>query len=331
MTDAGADGAGLTRLVTEFFTFGFVQTELFSPNPETEVFTVDGVTKTVVTNTASSTSVLTRDQTIATKVVPITVDAAAADAGTTIFLTDFVTLNFGGASTITTVINGAPATQILPPKTIVDNEFAVTVEPTGAHSNSGTATAVATAPLETVFNESSRSASNEPTHSAGATQPAAGNTQVPVGAIVGAILGSMLLFSLGAAVLFLHRRRAHRRGNGPRSLGSRTESAFIDLSISEEEMKPRPLILYDTEGALETSKSTFLVSPTSELGASASTRSDDQGSAAAMPKAAEVALANMADEVQALRNQVRRLEQERVGYGARPMFVNESPPQYAPG
>jgi HAMP domain-containing protein len=178
-----------------------------------------------------------------------------------------------------------------------------------------------------------------PTHSAGTTgttQPAAANAQVPVGAIVGAILGFMLLLSLGAAALFLCRRRAHRRDNKPPSLGSRTESAFIDLSVSEEELKPRPLILYDPERALATKKSPLPTSgnssapPTSPLGASVST-SDVQGRTAAMPKAAEVALANMAEEVQALRSQVRRLEQERAGIGAKPPSVEESPPQYAPG
>ncbi|KAF7348735.1 hypothetical protein MVEN_01392500 [Mycena venus] len=178
---------------------------------------------------------------------------------------------------------------------------------------------------------------NVPTHSAGTTQPAAtANAQVPVGSIIGAILGFMLLLSLGVAALFLHRRRVHRRDNKPRSLGSRTESAFIDLSVSEEELKPRPLILYDTESALGTEKSPLPASgnssalPMSAPGASAST-SDVQGRTAAMPKAAEVALANMAEEVQALRSQVWRLEQERVGIGARPSSVDESPPQYAPG
>lgn len=138
---------------------------------------------------------------------------------------------------------------------------------------------------------------------------------VPAGAIAGAILGVLVLLSLCLAALIIRRRRAQRSHQGEiRSLGSHVES---DIIMSEEDTRsalPTPLILHDKEKAL-------FVGPAAGDSVSASS------SNLVLPPAAEVALANMAEEVQNLRTQMQRLEREQQLFGT---GVDDLPPRYAP-
>ncbi|KAJ6602428.1 hypothetical protein DFH09DRAFT_447707 [Mycena vulgaris] len=155
----------------------------------------------------------------------------------------------------------------------------------------------------------------------GSSTPQPGGAHVPVAAIVGAVLGSLVLLSLCLAAIVIRRQRARRRygshRNAPRELGldTSTDSIVIDLTEGDNfGTRPHPLILYDVEKNAE--KNRPHPSPPAD--------SAELSSENTSPVAAELALANIAAEMQLMRSQMQRIETERTS------TADELPPQYAP-
>lgn len=119
------------------------------------------------------------------------------------------------------------------------------------------------------------------------------------------------MLSLCAAALFIRRRRrrAHHSHRGGIPLGPRTESDLAVINLVRS--RPHSQILYDNDKGLPPGDNASVLSSTSTL-----------------PVAAEIALASMAEEMQALRRQIKRLEGERESAGVR--VPDDTPPEYAP-
>ncbi|KAJ7512167.1 hypothetical protein B0H11DRAFT_476117 [Mycena galericulata] len=159
------------------------------------------------------------------------------------------------------------------------------------------------------------------------------SSTVPVGAIVGAVLGALVLVSLciAALFLFLRRRRRRARPGEIRSLGSRPASTVISLASADARFAyPTPLTLPPNPPLITPNEKSSALR-TGNITTPGSTSTSAGSSRAALPTAAELTLADMTQEVLALRTQVQRLEQ---GHHARPSGSAESdddlPPQYAP-
>ncbi|KAJ7125304.1 hypothetical protein C8R44DRAFT_782841 [Mycena epipterygia] len=138
------------------------------------------------------------------------------------------------------------------------------------------------------------------------------HTNVP--AIVGSIVGSLVVLFLCVTAILIRRRRILQHGirhNASRSLGPHTESGLPESDGDHVNTRPEPLVLYEKD-ALATDSSLSVPSTTYS---------------AALPTAAELALASMADDMRALRGQMQRLEQDRRVLGNAP--VDDLPPEYA--
>ncbi|KAF7348745.1 Carbohydrate esterase family 1 and carbohydrate-binding module family 1 protein [Mycena venus] len=308
--------------IHEVYTFGVPFTTVIPP---VRRFLANAQSLITVIGTEPLTSVITvtLGDITTTKVLPFSVDVAAGVVGTTLLLTDEITL--GG--TLTTIVvhptpvhlynrHGSYHVHGLPPGTISTNVLAVTINPP---THTQPATSVTISP---------------PTHSAEATQPATGaSSHVPLGAVVGAVSGCIILLSLGAAALFILGRRRRREAKNERP--RKTESAFIDCLRSSSRRTAHALIVnghQDTPGppteiTSPRSAASPPTSPSSAPPSAPASASSRHAVSSRMPKAAELALANMADEMSALRSQVQRLEQERA---AAPLQVDDLPPQYVP-
>ncbi|KAJ7794511.1 hypothetical protein B0H14DRAFT_2621786 [Mycena olivaceomarginata] len=115
----------------------------------------------------------------------------------------------------------------------------------------------------------------------------------PVGEIVIAILSTVFLLSLVVIGLLIHQRQAQHQNNHPHTLGLLClEATIVDDVMEWDDGKvcPYPLILYENEKAR----------PIGE--------DSEKDPMAALPTAAKLTFASMADEMQVLRNQVYRLE-----------------------
>jgi hypothetical protein len=137
-----------------------------------------------------------------------------------------------------------------------------------------------------------------------------------VGAIVGAILGCLLLLSLGLAAFFIRRRRTQRQLQ-PFTLGPHTESAIINDGADDLGMRARPPVMSErVQPFADRPQTSSMNVSTSRVEATAAPPNPTK------PETTEFALANMANEMQLLRNQVSQLALER--------GPNDLPPQYAP-
>ncbi|KAJ7155038.1 hypothetical protein C8R46DRAFT_1296107 [Mycena filopes] len=254
---------------------GFVRTLTFNETgavtttlTQTRVTTIGGVPITNVLTPAPRTSVRTLDGAVFTRVFteePVTRLTTSGGTVTTQVEVALATLN-------PHVVVAAPP----PPPQTTD----VTI------SQSATQSYFTNLPTRTLI----------PSHT---------DTSVPAGAIVGAVLGILLFLSLCVAAFLFLRRRTQRRYNGPRALGLRTESLFLEGEGEGEEMHrahPRPLILYDED----------------KKGSGNGTGSDNLEPM--------VGALTLEDEVLALRSQLARMEVERAMAEGTP---EEAPPRYA--
>ncbi|KAJ7238215.1 hypothetical protein C8J57DRAFT_1374137 [Mycena rebaudengoi] len=135
-----------------------------------------------------------------------------------------------------------------------------------------------------------------------------------VAAVVGSIVGSLVvLFLCVTAVLILRRRSMqHRiRYEPPRSLGPQTESGLADIV-------PHKLVHTRSAPPVISEKATL---PESALPV------PNADPVILLPPAAELALASMAQEMHVLRRQIQHLEQERRILGSEP--PDDLPPEYA--
>ncbi|KAF7348727.1 hypothetical protein MVEN_01391700 [Mycena venus] len=235
-------------------------------------------------------------------------------------------------------VGGTPTTTVVPPSSVVTQFTAVNGEVFRVTSVRDARTSVFTTD-ETISTQVFTITLGRPSTTVSSTQPvlvipqtespvATQSSQVgttkqhaPVGEIVIAILGTVFLLSLVVAGLLIRRRRAQRRNNHPHALGpSRMEAAIVDdvVERDDEKTRPHPLVLYENEKAR----------PFGEGASSSSAGTDgEKDPMAALPTAAKLTFASMADEMQALRDQVYQLELER-NEGRPP--TDELPPQYAP-
>ncbi|KAJ7801496.1 hypothetical protein B0H13DRAFT_2688173 [Mycena leptocephala] len=138
------------------------------------------------------------------------------------------------------------------------------------------------------------------------------NQHSPVGAIVGAIIGCLLLLSLGLAAFFIRRRRAQRQFK-PFTLGPHTESAITD----DGAVRTGPYIMSETVRPFaERPRSSSMNVSINRVEAAAALPNPTKPE---QPRTTEFALANIANEMQLLRSQVSQLALER--------GPNDLPPQ----
>ncbi|KAJ7154494.1 hypothetical protein C8R46DRAFT_439170 [Mycena filopes] len=302
--DGNLNGAGAgENLVSTEVVFSDPTTSFILENPGTEALSVDGGFTTVVrgpgfvrtltfTETGAVTTTLTQTRVTTIGGVPITNVVTPAPR------TSVGTLD---GAVFTRVFTEEPVTRL----TTSGGTVTTQVEVALATLNPHVVVAAPSPPPETTDVTISQSATqsyftNLPTRT---PIPSHTDTSVPAGAIVGAVVGTLLFLSLCVAAFLFLRRRAQRRYNGPRALGLRTESL---LSEGEgEEMHralPRPLILYDDD----------------KKGSGSGTGSDNLEPI--------VGALTLEDEVLALRSQLARIEVERAMAVGAP---EEAPPRYA--
>ncbi|KAF7335686.1 hypothetical protein MVEN_02223900 [Mycena venus] len=167
------------------------------------------------------------------------------------------------------------------------------------------------AQLQATSSTSSKS-SIEPTQSRTSSAPPSPGTRVPVAAIVGSVIGVMILLLLCLVTILVRRRRRQRAGRyEPHTFDGSTESGILQEHLNEARVYPESHML-----SLDSEKSRTY--RWSRVGSSA------DGSM--LHPAARSALGSMMEEMQALRTQMQRLEMERQPSGSGP--PNEPPPQY---
>ncbi|KAJ7107386.1 hypothetical protein C8R44DRAFT_941114 [Mycena epipterygia] len=172
--------------------------------------------------------------------------------------------------------------------------------------------------------DSSGSAPSHSIASSGSASPSATQTgatpeprgkHIPLAAIVGPIIGALVLLLCVAAIVVVRRRGSHRKDRSvttaPRPFISLAELGIPDPAgdNGNEDAQPEPPILYEKDAQ--------------PMGSSSAPHS---GSSSALPTATELALATMAEEMRLLRGQVQRLESDR---RISRISTGTAPPDYA--
>ncbi|KAJ7106362.1 hypothetical protein C8R44DRAFT_681267 [Mycena epipterygia] len=189
-------------------------------------------------------------------------------------------------------------------------------------ATAGTTSQTAPSSADSTVSATSHSIAGSVSASPPATQSGAelgprGN-HVPLAAIIGPIIGSLVLLLCVVAIVVVRRRGSHRKhGSGntaPRPFFPLSEHGLLDPA--DEDTLPKPFALYEKNAHAREEQPT---------GSSSVTNS---GSASALPSAAELASANMAmaEEMRFLRGQVQRLESDRRLSG---ISIGTAPPDYA--
>ncbi|KAF8215253.1 hypothetical protein K438DRAFT_1660092 [Mycena galopus ATCC 62051] len=151
-----------------------------------------------------------------------------------------------------------------------------------------------------------------PTQSQTLSSPASLGARVPVAAIVGSVIGIMILLSLCLVAILIRRRRRQRaRRYEPHGFEGPTESEILQEHLNEPRAyeEPHPLS-QNTEKSRAHQRS----------------RGESFADGSMLPAAVRNGLTSMMEEMQALRTQMQRLEFERQPSEFRP--TNEPPPQY---